>query len=85
MQLDYAIGYYNGTSLCGQLCQEATSLSRTEKFSNKLVITIQFDLCNQDTSLMRTAFVSAKGVFNTEVLLYSLSRGQMLHYENICQ
>jgi hypothetical protein len=30
-----------------------------------------FDLCNLDTSQLRTAFVSTKGVFNREVLLYT--------------
>jgi hypothetical protein len=41
-----------------------TSLLRTPKFSPKIVISIQFDLRNQDTSQLRTAFVSPKGVLN---------------------
>jgi hypothetical protein len=49
--------HYSGTSLSGHLCQEDTSLLRTQNFSPKLVISIQFDLCNWDTPQLRTAFV----------------------------
>jgi hypothetical protein len=52
---------HSGPFLSGPLCQE-------DFFSHKLVISIQFDLCNLDTSQLRTAFVSPKGVFNREVL-----------------
>jgi hypothetical protein len=45
-------------------------LLRTPMFSPKLVISIHFDLCNQDTSQLRTAIVSPKGVRNREVPLY---------------
>jgi hypothetical protein len=46
-----------------------TSLLGTQTFSPKLVISIQFDLCNQDTSQLMASFVSTKGVVNREVLL----------------
>ncbi len=58
------IGYmYSGTSLRGHLSIKDTSSGP------KLVVSIQFDLSNQDTSLLRTALVSPKGVLNREVLL----------------
>jgi hypothetical protein len=52
---------YSGTSL--------TFPRRTPNFSSKLVISFQFDLCNQDTSILSTANVSLKGVLNREILL----------------
>jgi hypothetical protein len=70
---------YTGTSLSGHLCQEDISPLRTPHYSPKLVISmIHFDLYNQDTSplrtavdtsTLRTAVVSPKGVLNREVLL----------------
>jgi hypothetical protein len=39
-------------------------------FSPKLVISINFDLCNQDTLQLRTAVFSPKSVLNREVPLY---------------
>jgi hypothetical protein len=50
---------YSGTSLNGHLCQEDATL-RTPKFSPKMVISIHFDHCKQDTSQLRTAAVSSK-------------------------
>jgi hypothetical protein len=36
------------------------------------LVSIPFDLCNQDTSQLRTAVVSPKGVLNREVRLFYL-------------
>jgi hypothetical protein len=38
-----------------------TSAWRKSDISRKLAISIQFDLCNQDTSQLRTAFVNPNG------------------------
>jgi hypothetical protein len=56
--INYFVG---GTSFIGHLCQEVTSQLRTPKFNLRLFISIKFDLCNRDTSQLRTAFVSRKG------------------------
>jgi hypothetical protein len=45
-----------------------TPLLRTTMLSSKLVISIQFDLCNQDASQLRTV-LGPKGVLNREILL----------------
>jgi hypothetical protein len=52
------------------LCQEDTSLLRTPKFSPKLVISIHFDLYDQDTTQLRITFVSPKGALIRDVPLY---------------
>jgi hypothetical protein len=52
-------------------CQEDTSLLRTLTFSLKLIIYIQFDLCNPDTSQLKTTVVSPKGVLNRTAPMYS--------------
>jgi hypothetical protein len=45
--------------------------SMTSNFSPKLAISIEFNLCNQDTSSqLRTAFLSSNSVLNREVLLH---------------
>jgi hypothetical protein len=55
-----------------------TSLLRTPNFSPKLVNSIQFDLRNPDTSQLRTAFVSPKGVLKRGSTVY----GWLLHPES---
>jgi hypothetical protein len=70
---------YSGTSLIAD-----TSLL-TPIFTPNLVISIQFDLCNQDTSQPRTAFFSLQGVLNREdctqenstklLIIFSQNRG----------
>ena len=42
--------HFSGTSLSGHLCQKDTSLLRTLNCSPKLVMSIHFDLHNQDAS-----------------------------------
>jgi hypothetical protein len=56
-------------------CQEDTSLLGTPTFNPKLVISVHFDLYNQDTHISRTAVVSPLGVLNREVPLI----GQLLN------
>jgi hypothetical protein len=63
----------------GNLRQEDTSLLRTQNFSDKLIISIRLDLCDEDTSQSRTAFVfSPKGVLNREVPLYFTMQSMMM-------
>jgi hypothetical protein len=54
---------------------------KTPMFSPKLIMLIQFDLCNQDTTQLRTAFVSPKGVLNRVVpQLHILIPLQILYF-----